>query len=93
MAEPMTESHPRKAMRVSPETQVLVKAGSLVTGAVSLVIATVFVWQIKTNSEQALAEQREFRREIAPALEKVQRLWWDYEQRTASRGGTSLGQP
>jgi len=79
------ETRPHRAVRVSPEAQVLVKLGSLVTGAVSLVIAAIFVWQIKTNGETALTEIKAVREETKAMGEKVQRLWFDYENRTASR--------
>jgi hypothetical protein len=97
MGDPDTALIRRRAPRISEETQVLVKVGSLISCAVALVIATIFVWQIKTNSEQALsktaealAEQRAFREELKPIIEQHRRLWWDYELRTAGRSG--LGQ-
>lgn len=81
----MPETGPHRAARIGPDAQVLVKLGSLVTGAVSLVIAAIFVWQIKTNGETALAEIKGIREETKAMGEKVQRLWFDYELRTASR--------
>lgn len=79
--EPLT----RRAARISEDTQVLVKIGSLLSCAGALILATIFVWQIKSNSEQALAEQRAFREELKPIIEQHRRLWWDYELRTAGR--------
>jgi hypothetical protein len=80
----MGETGPHKALRVSPEAQVLVKLGSLVTAAGALVVASIFVWQIKTNGETALAEIKAVREETKTMGEKVQRMWYDYERRYAS---------
>lgn len=79
------ETRPHRAVRVSPEAQVLVKLGSLITGAGALVVAAIFVWQIKTNGETALSEIKGVREETKAMGEKVQRLWFDYELRTAAR--------
>lgn len=87
-----TQRH-AKPTRISEDTQVLVKLGSVIACAAALVLATVFVWQIKTNSEQALSEIRSMRAEFTPAAEKVQRLWWEYEQRTAGRGSSGQAGP
>lgn len=96
MADEPTQTH-RRPIRLSEDTQVLVKNGSLISCAGALILATVFVWQIKTNSEQALiktaealAEQRAFREELKPIVDQHRRLWWDYDQRTAGR--STMGQ-
>ena len=86
--EPITQQI-RRPVSIGEDTQVLLKTGSIITGACALVVATVFVWSIKTSSEQALTEIRGFRQEMAPAREKLDKLWWDYEQRAAKHGGGS----
>ncbi len=90
--EPPTKQYQRP-VRVSEDTQVLLKTGSIITGACALVVATIFVWGIKTSSEQALSEIRGFRQEMAPSLDKIQRLWWDYEVRTAGRSHGGQANP
>lgn len=90
--EPPTQQH-RRPVRIGEDTQVLIRTGSILTGAGALIVATIFVWSIKTNSEQALSEIRGFRQEMAPALDKVQKLWWDYETRTAARALHGAGNP
>jgi hypothetical protein len=71
------------ALKLSPETTAHVKLGSLAAGAASLVTATIFVWGIKTNGEQALAEIRDLRQEwkeeMVPCVRKVDRLWWMHD--------------
>lgn len=81
------------AIKFSPETTANIQLGTLVVVAGALITATVFVIGIKTNSEQALAEIKAFREEAGPALKKVDRLWWDYETRTAGRPSALRGQP
>lgn len=82
-----TERIQRRAPRVSEDTWLNIKAGALVAGAVALVTATVWLYQIKLNSEQALAKVEELHADLAPIIEQHRRLWWDYENRTAQRGG------
>ena len=81
------------AMKLSPETTANLQLGSLATCAIAIVVATIFVWTIKTNSEQAVSEIKAFREEVVPAMKKVDRLWWDYETRTAGRPNEMRGQP
>ena len=91
MAEETTRQS--KPTRISEDTQILVKMGSIVTAAIALVASTIFVWTIKLNSEQALSEIRSMRAEFGPTCDKVQRLWWDYELRTAGRAPSGQPQP
>ena len=73
------------AIKLSPETTANLQLGSIITGAVALVVGTIFVWTIKLNGEQALAEIKAIREETGPALKKIDRLWWEYETRIAGR--------
>jgi hypothetical protein len=79
------------AIKISPETTANIQLGSIITGAGALVIATIFVWSIKTNSETAMADGKAMRDEVRaefkairsdlqPVKEKVDRLWWEYER-------------
>lgn len=81
-----TRTLKRKTMTIAlkPETKVVVQLGGIIASVVCLVLGTIFVWTIKQNGEQALAELKAFREETAPKLRQVDRLWWDYEQRVAS---------
>lgn len=87
-----TKTPKRKTMaiKLSPETTANIQLGSIITGAVALVVGTIFVWTIKTNGEQALAEIKNMREDQKPMAEKVHRLWSDYEWRLASGHNTAL---
>lgn len=85
-----TKTLKRKTMKLSPETTANIQLGSIITGAGALVVGTIFVWTIKTNGDQALAEIKSMREEQRPVLEKVHRLWSDYEWRIAMGKGSAL---
>lgn len=67
---------------ISPETKATFQLGLLFAGASAIVTGTIFVWTIKLNVEVACDEIKAIRAEMVPAIKKVDRLWWDYEQRT-----------
>lgn len=81
------------AIKLSPETIVNLQLGGIFVAAAALVTGTIFVWTIKTNGEQALTEIKAIREETGPALKKIDRLWWDYETRIASRPSSHQAQP
>lgn len=74
----------RKAMAFtfSPEAKASFQLGFLFTCAVAISTGTVFVWNIKTNVEAACEEIRGIRTEMNSSSKRLDRLWWDYEQRT-----------
>jgi len=78
------------AIKLSPETTANLQLGGIITCAGGIVVATIFVWTIKTNGDQALSEIKSMREEQRPVLEKVHRLWSDYEWRIAQNRGTAL---
>ena len=78
------------AIKLSPETTANIQLGTLIVVAGALVTATVFVVGIKSNGEQALAEIKNLREEQRPVIEKVHRLWSDYEWRMAQGKGNAL---
>lgn len=89
------------AMKLSPETATNIQLGSLITAAGAIVVATIFVWTIKINSETAMADGKAMREEVRtefrairvdlqPIRDKVERLWWEYE-RTATAPSPRLG--
>lgn len=88
-----TERHQRKSPRISEDTVVLFKVGTLVSCVAAIALGSVWVYQIKLNSEQALADVRALRSDLAPILDQHRRLWWDYELRTAGRGTSSQAGP
>lgn len=92
------------ALKISPETTATIQLSSIVTGATALVVAAVFVWSIKTNSETAVADGKAMREEVKnefkslredfkPIKEKVDRLWWEYERSAAVPGRHGPAQP
>jgi hypothetical protein len=74
----------RRPIQISPETMVAAKLGGIVSGVVCIVMGTIFVWGIKTNSETALSEIKAMRQEMAPCVDQVKQLWWEREQRLAA---------
>lgn len=69
---------------ITPETKVAVQLGGIITAAISLVSATVFVWTIKTNGEQALVEIRSMNERFESLQKEHQRLWFEYELRATA---------
>jgi hypothetical protein len=75
----------RKAMAlITPETKVAVQLGGIITAAISLVSATIFVWTIKSNGEQALAEIRLMNERFEKMMPEHQRMWFEYETRSTA---------
>ena len=83
----------RKPMAlITPETKVAVQLGGIIASAISIVLATIFVWTIKLNGEQALEEIRTMSRRFDSLQEEHRRLWYEYEQRhIASKSSSSNG--
>lgn len=73
-----------RAINISPETAANITLGSIISCAIALVVGTIFVWTIKTNGEQALAEIKAVREELTPAIKKLDRLWWEHEPRSVA---------
>jgi hypothetical protein len=73
-------------MNLGPDTKATLRLATIISTVGFIISATVFLWTIKTNGEQALAEIKEMRQEwkdeMVPCVRKVDRLWWDYEQKT-----------
>jgi hypothetical protein len=82
-----------KPARLSDDAWVNIKVGFLISAAVALCTATVWLYQIRIDSAQALAELREFRGKMEPIIEQHRRLWWDYELRTASHQAPGVPGP
>jgi hypothetical protein len=78
------------ALKLTPETIVNLQVGGILTCAGGIVVATIFVWTIKTNGDQALSEIKSMREEQRPVIEKVHRLWSDYEWRIATGKNAAL---
>lgn len=74
-------------MILGPDTKATLKLATLVSAICFTVSATIFLWTIKENGEKALAEIKELRQdwkgEFTPYAHKVDRLWWDHEQRSS----------
>lgn len=82
-----TETVKKKTMafNISPEARATVQLGFLFTCAVAISMATIFVWNIKSNVEMACEEIKLIRADMATNSKRLDRLWWEYEQRTGKR--------
>lgn len=78
MSQPGTD----RITKVHADVWFATKVGTMATLVGALVTASIFIWSIKTNAEQSLSEIRTLRQEIGPSLQKIDRLWWEYEMRT-----------
>lgn len=73
------------AFNISPEAKATVQLGFLCTCALAISTGTVFVWNIKTNVEMACEEIKLIRSDMATNNKRLDRLWWEYEQRHQSK--------
>lgn len=77
---------------IGPKTRIGVQLGTLCTIAGALVMATVFLYGMKVNSDRALRQFTRlsedfsaFRNELKPVLKEHQELWIDYKNRKEQR--------